>query len=103
MTDAEALDDYVDPPAAVEPADLMTAAKLEAAQPKPTLREMIDAINEVRGEAEDVQLRLVTCGAIAAPHMPYMRRAAILAAAVNFLSLIDAKKDAVKRALGGRG
>lgn len=96
------LDDYVDAPIPLDPSDAMTLAKADAMAPKPTLREMIDTVTEVRGEIEDAQLRLLITGARTDPYKPYMRRAAVLASAVNFLLLIDAKQDAVKRALGSR-
>lgn len=96
------LADFVDPPTAGDLTDVMTAAKLAAMLPKPTLREMIEAVTISRYDLEDAQGRLLAEGLRTEPYEPYIRRAAVLGAAANFLTMIDGKQDAVRKALGGR-
>lgn len=96
------LDDYVDLPTAASLSDLFLQAKIAAMVPKPTLRDMIEAASVARYDLEDAQQRLLATGARSETYQPYMRRAAILGAAANFLELVDKNQDAVRKALGGR-
>jgi hypothetical protein len=85
-----------------ELADAFSKARLEAMSPKPTIKEMIEAVAIQSYEIEGGQERLMLGGVRSEPYKPYMRRAAVLTAALNLLSLIEANKDAVKRVLRGR-
>lgn len=97
--EATDLDEYRDPPAPLEASDIMAAAQLAAMLPKPTIRDMIEEVSNARWAIEDGQSRLLAIGLRTEPYPPYMRRAGVLAATVNFLDLINANQDAVKRAL----
>lgn len=86
-------------PTVADLADVFTQAKADATLPKPTIEEMILEVTAARGAIEDRQFRALVCGFQAAPDKGAMRAAAVLAAAVNFLLLIEAKQAAVKRVL----
>lgn len=96
------LDDYVDPPMPLDLSGMIMQAQIAAAQPKPTLREMIDAVTLARWSIEDHQSRNLAAGFFEKPQPGPMRQAGILAATANFLELIHANQDAVKRALKGK-
>jgi hypothetical protein len=109
MTEANARDEFdlgdfaeeqaADVDAAPTLADLFVRAQVAAMEPKPTLKQMIETTLLARYDLEDVQSRLLHAGVTGEPHAPYMRRAAILNAASNFLALIDANQDAVRAVL----
>jgi hypothetical protein len=93
--------DAADVVAADPLAELFAKAQAAAMAPKPTIKEMINVVSIVASEIEDAQLRLMITRASDKPHPPYMRRAATLIAARNFLLLIEANRAAVKKVLRG--
>lgn len=91
-------------PRALAIAEALVRVREAVAVPKPKVEEMIETMARLRARLEDGELRLVALGQRPEPYAPTMRDAAVLGAAVNFLTILEANKEAVRKALsGGRG
>lgn len=76
----------------------MIEAKEAACDPKPTLLEMIDAVQAEAADTEARQLSLLLTGDRAAPYAPALRRMAVLDACARFLqACVERPDDVAKR------
>lgn len=93
------LGEFEDEQAPQEPDKIMSAARVTAMMPKVKIEEMIAEVFRCSNDLEGAQHRLLLTGDRTNPHPEPMRRAAVLTAAGNFLTLIAKNKDAVARQL----
>lgn len=76
----------------------MLEAKEAALDPKPTLPEMIDAVQADAADTEARQLSLLLTGDRATPYAPALRRMAVLDACARFLqACVDRPDEVAKR------